>query len=106
MNCEALVYRRFLVTPAGAPKSVRNLAVLIIKEGPKFLHAVAIDPTVKVVAIPKSERRFMRPLLRKGRPYEARRACRRFLAAGKYLGISKSARAILNALREQTKGAL
>ena len=106
MNCEALIYRRFRMCGGKAKKAIRDvrcLPLLVVKEGPKFLHAVAIDPTVKVVAIPKTERPMMRPLLRKGKPYEPRRACRRFLAAGKTLGISKSARTILNALREATK---
>lgn len=104
MNAEALIYRRFTLTAnAKAIREVRCLPILVVKEGPKFLHAVAIDKIVKVVAIPHAERKQMRPLLRRGKPYEPRRACRRFLAAGKTLGISKSARTILNALREETK---
>lgn len=104
-SVEVMNYRRQVLTPNGkAIKSLTTMTVLVVKEGPKFLHAVAIDKTVKVVALPKRDRAYMRPLMRKGHAYEVDRACRRFLAAGTSLGITKSASAVLRAIRAQIKG--
>lgn len=79
---------------------VSNL--LVFKEGRVFVHAVTIDKSVKVVALPKVEQRYMRPLELRGKPYPVARACRRLLAAGKSLGITKQARTVLNAIKEKS----
>lgn len=87
---------------AGEPGKFETGAAsyLVFKEGRVFVHAVTIDKSVKTVALPKTEQRYMEQLTLKGKPYPVARACRRFLAAGKTLGISAKARAVLNEIKE------
>ena len=74
-------------------------AVMIVKEGRKFLHGVGIDKTVKVVAVPRELSDRLSPVEYKNKPYPVRRACRRFLEAGRSLGISKGAKALIVSLK-------
>lgn len=73
---------------------------LVFKEGRTFIHAVTIDKQVKTIALPKEEGRYFQPLELKGKPYPVDRAARRFLRAGKALGITKKARTVLNSIKE------
>jgi hypothetical protein len=59
-----------------------------------------IAPPVRVVRLERAEERYLRPLLRRGEPYPLRRALRRFKGAGKTLGITDAAKAVLRELRE------
>lgn len=93
------------VNAARQELEANGMDLTIVNTGRKFLHAVAIDRGVQMVSIPVDERRRMRPLAYKSQPYPVRRAARRFLEAGKTLGITKSARTVLNAVREQIKEA-
>ena len=93
------------------PQVVRSLArgwaqcYLLFKEGRVYVHAITLESQVRTVELPKEERRHFQPLLRRGKPYDVDRACRRFLAAGRTLGITDGARAVLKALRESAKAA-
>lgn len=78
---------------------VSNL--LVFKEGRTLVHAVTIDKRVRIVTLPKVEQRYMKPLELRGKPYPVARACRRLLSAGKTLGISAKARAVLNEIKKE-----
>ncbi len=72
-----------------------NHALLVVKEGNKYLHAVAIQHSgVRLVRVSKCEP--LRPATWQGKPYPASRAARAFRAIGKRLGITRSARRALN----------
>lgn len=74
-------------------------ALLVFKEGRTFLHALALhNPPVRVVKLPRHERRQLRPLLYKNKPYPLARAVRRFREAGRSLGITKRAAIVLRAI--------
>lgn len=76
-------------------------AALVFKRGRVNLHAVMLHrPPVRIVKIPLGERRYMRPLMFKGKPYPVARAARAFKRAGRELGITKGAAQALAALRE------
>ena len=66
---------------------------IALKPGRKWLPVIVIDSPMRVRKVPLSERRFMTPLA----DYPLRRAVRKYLAAGRRLGITKRAR---KALRE------
>lgn len=90
--------------PAGNEKvHCSRRALLVFKIGRQYLHAVTMDPNVRLVQLPLDERRYLQPLLYKGKPYPVRRAVRRFLEAGRALGITDGARDALKELREQIK---
>lgn len=77
-------------------------ALLVFSAGRTVLRALALHaPPVRVVRIDKGEQRELTPLTFKGKPYPLARAVRRFSTAGRAFGMTKSARIILKALREQ-----
>jgi len=79
--------------------------LLVVKEGRTFLHAVALfNPPVRLVKLPREARRHLKPAEYHGRPYPLARAVRRFREAGRSLGITKSAAAVLRAIDRQRKG--
>lgn len=65
---------------------------LVFKEGRKLLHAVTMDGQVRLVTMPKEEARYFQPLEHRGKPYPVARACRRYLSAGKTIGITDGAK--------------
>ena len=73
-------------------------ALILFKRGHSKLHCLMIAPPVRVVKVEKTEERHFTPLTLKGEPYPLRRALRRFKAAGKALGITDAARAVLREL--------
>lgn len=70
----------------------------IVTDGRSTLHVVLMDVPVRLVRVPKAEARHMKPLLRKGREYDVKRAARKFLKMGRVHGINKTARRALKAL--------
>jgi hypothetical protein len=74
-------------------------ALLLFKRGHKMLHCLMICPPVRVVKLEKIEERHFAPLLHKGNPYPLKRAVRRFVAAGKDLGITNGAKEVLAELK-------
>ncbi len=92
-----------------APELLRDQnahALIVVREGRTFLHAVALHwPPVRIVKLPRTERRYLRPLLYKGKPYPIARAVRRFKKAGRALGITKSAADALRALDNERRQA-
>jgi hypothetical protein len=79
-------------------------ALIVVKEGRTFLHAVALfNPPVRIVKMRREELRQLRPLLYHGKSYPLARAVRRFREAGRALGITKSAAAILRAIDKARK---
>lgn len=74
-------------------------ALLLFKRGHKLLHLLMIAPPVRVVQLEKAEERHFTPLLYKGQPYPLKRAVRRFKHAGKELGITDAAKAVLRELQ-------
>lgn len=76
---------------------------LVFKRGRVFAHAVVLNGSVKLTTVRGDELRHFRALKFKGHPYPVARAARRLLEAGRTLGITKGARAMLTAVREQAK---
>jgi len=75
--------------------------LIIVREGHKLIHAIALGQPVRVVKLEKFERRYLTALELKGKPYPLARAIRLFKSAGKEHGITKGARALLNSLKEK-----
>ena len=74
-------------------------ALLLFKRGTKNLHCLMIAPPVRVVKLEKVEERHFTPLLFRGELYPVRRALRRFKSAGRSLGITDGAKAIIRELQ-------
>lgn len=80
-------------------------ALLVFKEGRAYLHAIALhQPPVRVVKLPLLERRHLRPLEYRGRPYPLARAVRHFRRAGRVPGITDGAAAVLRSIDSARKG--
>lgn len=91
----------------------RALTTLVVRER-TFKRKAAIDVVVidtersghegavRLLTVPYEETRWMTPLDFRGKPYPPKRAARKFLAAGKRLGITSPAK---RELREVTKEA-
>lgn len=74
-------------------------AVALVAEGRTKLGVIAIaDRGIGLRKVDKTEGRYCTPVLRKGHPYEPDRCARKFLRAGRRLGIGKRARKILKAI--------
>ena len=91
-------------------KRVRNgvesaVRCAFIKRGTKWMQVLCIDATasggMKLWKVPLSDEQYMRPLLRKGKPYPVNRAVKRFRAMGKTHGISKGAKKLLREVSTQ-----
>ena len=86
-----------------APEVLRDgnaHALIVFKQGRRWLRALALHaPPVRVVKLEHTERCHLQPLLYRGQPYPLRRALRHFKQAGRTLGITDSARAVLRALQ-------
>lgn len=81
-------------------KRVRNghnsaVRVALVKEGRKWLQVLAIDATaeggLRMWKVLKSDRGYMTPLLRKGKPYPMKRALKTFRNFAKAHGATKGA---------------
>ena len=72
---------------------------VLVKEGTKWLQVVAIDATpdggIKVWKVPKSDFKYMTPLLRNDKPYPMSRALKAFRSLAATHGISNGAKKIL-----------
>jgi hypothetical protein len=70
-----------------------------IKRGKKWMQVLCIDATasggMKLWKVPLSDEQYMRPLLRKGKPYPFSRALTTYRRMGKTHGISKGAKKFL-----------
>ena len=78
--------------------------LLVFKEGRTYLHAIALhQPPVRVVKLPRLERRHLRPLEYRGRPYPLARALRLFRRAGRELGITGGAAVALRSIDHTRK---
>lgn len=79
-------------------------ALLVFKEGRTWLHAIALHSLpVRLVKVPKLERRHLRPLEYRGGPYPLARALRLFRRAGRDFGITEGAAAALRELDQARK---
>lgn len=67
-------------------------AALVVREGRKYAHVILMDSPIKLTRVPLSETRWMSPLTYSGRRRTANNA---FLAAGRELGITDTARRVL-----------
>jgi hypothetical protein len=88
---EALIGRIRLVKYHNGDQFV----VAFTRRGRKFLHVVTIDSPMTVTKCRIAEERYMVPLKKGDDFYPYKRAVNKFLHAGKRLGISDRARAIL-----------
>lgn len=71
----------------------------LVRQGKKWLQVVAIDATaeggLRVWKVPKSDERYMKPLLLNGKPYPMARALKVFRSMAKTHGITKGAKKLL-----------
>lgn len=71
----------------------------LVKAGNKWLKVVALDATaeggLRVWKVTKDDERFMKPLLRNGKPYPLARALRVFRSVGKTHGCTRAAKNII-----------
>lgn len=78
-----------------------------VKHGHKWLQVLAIDAGersgLRIYQVPKTEERYMRPLLRKGKPYPISRALKVFKNFGKTHGMSKGVKKFLTEVAGETK---
>ena len=76
-----------------------------IKRGTKWMQVLCIDATasggMKLWKVPLTDEQYMRPLLRKGKPYPVKRAIKIFRDFGKTHGISKGAKKLLKEVAAQ-----
>jgi len=91
-------------------KKVRNgfescVRCAFVKRGNKWAQVLCIDATasggMKLWKVPLTDEQYMRPLLRKGKPYPVSRALKTFRAMGKTHGISKGAKKLLKEVAQQ-----
>lgn len=79
----------------------------LIKEGTKWLQVIAIDATpdggLKVWKVPKSDLKYMTPLLRNGKPYPMSRALKVFRSIAATHGISNGAKKLLKEASRENK---
>lgn len=93
-------------------QKVRNgynsaMRVAFVKPGRKWMKVVALDATaeggLRVWRVRVSERQYMKPLLRKGKPYNVARALRTFRNMGATHGITKGAKKLLAEVSRENK---
>lgn len=81
---------------------------VLVKEGRKWLQVVALDASpdggLRVWKVPMSDERYMKPLLRKGKPYPMARALQTFRSLAKTHGITKGAKKLLKEASREQKG--
>lgn len=78
--------------------------LLIVQEARVWIHAIALNrPPVRLVKLPRTARRYMRPLEYRGRPYPLARALRLYRRAGRELGITEGAAAALREIDQERK---
>jgi hypothetical protein len=99
---ELVSYHTFRKVRNGYESAVR---CAFIKRGTKWAQVLCIDATssggLKLWKVPLSDDQYMRPLLRKGKPYPVARAIKSFRKMGKTHGISKGAKKLLKEVAAQ-----
>ena len=79
----------------------------LVKTGRKWLQVVALDATtadgIRVWRVPKSELKYMNPLLYRGKPYPMSRGLKTFRSLGATHGITKGALKILREASNEIK---
>lgn len=77
-------------------RSVDGVRNALVKDGRKWMKVLYIDATktggMTMRKVPQSDRRFMTPLLRKGKPYPMSRALTVFRRFAKSHGATKTAK--------------
>ncbi len=77
--------------------------VIVGEPGRKFIPIVRLTGSgLKLEKVPLDRARYIRDAKLHGRPYPVARAIRRMLRAGRELGMTKGAAAVLRALRAGT----
>lgn len=84
-------------------KNHRGDVFIPFKDGHKWVHCVRQDQPVRIDKLTHDQESNLRPALLKGEPYPLARACRRFLAFGKDVGITASAKAALKTILKQSR---
>jgi len=99
---ELVTYHTFRKVRNGYESAVR---CAFVKRGRKWLQVLCIDATtsggLKLWKVPLSDEQYMKPLLRKGKPYPVSRALKSFRKMGKTHGISKGAKKLLKEVAAQ-----
>lgn len=98
-------YHTWQKVKGGYNSSIRSA---LVKEGTKWLQVIAIDATpdggLKVWKVPKSDKQYMTPLLRNGKPYLMSRALKIFRSLAATHGISNGAKKLLKEASRENKG--
>lgn len=93
---ELVRYHTYQKVRHGYNSAVR---VAFVKSGPKWLKVVALDASadggLRVWKVRADERQYMTPLLRKGKPYNIKRALRTFRSLAATHGITRGAKKLL-----------
>lgn len=100
---ELVSYHTFRKVRNGYESAVR--CAFVKHGGRKWLHVLCIDATtsggMKLWKVPLADTKYMKPLLRKGKPYPVARALKSFRKMGKTHGISKGAKKLLKEVSAQ-----
>ncbi len=76
-----------------------GLRCAFVKHGTKWTQVLALDAGVRsglrVHKVPKTDQRYMTPLMRKGKPYPVKRALTHFRRFGKTHGMTNGAKKLL-----------
>ena len=91
------------MTPARVVKNHRNEIFIAFQAGRKYVHCVRQAQPVRLDKLTHDQDAALTPALLKGEPYPVDRACRRFLAFGKSVGITKGARAAVKQILSECK---
>lgn len=100
---ELVTYHTFRKVRGGYESAVR--CALVRHGGRKWLQVLCIDATtsggMKLWKVPLTDTQYMKPLLRKGKPYPMSRALKVFRKVGKTHGITKGAKKLLKEANAQ-----
>lgn len=69
----------------------RVVAALVVSVARKWTTIIYMDDKVVCRKVKNSDEKYMKPLLYKGKDYPVSRAVRQFKAAGKRIGITRTA---------------
>ncbi len=100
---ELVQYHYFKKVRNGYESCVRS--AFVKHGGRKWLQVLVIDATasggMKLWKVPLTDTQYMKPLLRKGKPYPIKRAVGIMRGMGKTHGISKGAKKLLKEVAAQ-----
>ena len=99
--------RYHTLRPARNGGKTSSVRVALVKESRKWLYVLAIDAMpdsgLRIWKVDKAERKYMKPLMRKGKPYPIKRALPTFRRFGKTHGMTKAVKRFLKEASNEQK---